>query len=94
MLELLITATLSTAGFTITTLLWFSDKASKAERRTDSIEKNLQRIELESKYTKELIETRFTSSLDAVSAELLDLKINIQALHKRFDKLKGFDLND
>lgn len=94
MLELLITATLSTAGFTIPTLLWFSDKASKAERRTDSIEKNLQRIELESKYTKELIETRFTSSLDAVSAELLDLKINIQALHKRFDKLKGFDLND
>lgn len=94
MIELLITGLLSAAGFTIPTLLWFSDRSKQSEIRMDDIEKHLQRIEIEGKYTKELIETRFTSSLDIVSSELVELKVNIQALHKRLDRLKGCYDND
>ena len=87
MIELIITGLLSAASFTVPTLLWFSDRSKQAESRVDEIEKQLQRIELEGKFTKELIETRFSASLDRVSSELVDLQINVKALHRRLDEL-------
>jgi hypothetical protein len=94
MLEFLVTGLLSAASLTVPTLLWFSDRTKQSENRLDAMEKQLLLIELESKHTKEMIETRFSASLDVVSAELLELKLNVQAIHKRFDKLEGFATND
>lgn len=92
--EVILTGVLSTAGFTLPALLWMADRSKQSENRVDDIEKHIQKVQLEFEHYKELNAVRVSGSLDLISTELLDLKVEIKAIHRRLDRLKGFDEND